>query len=98
MKTRLIFDRRLVLSEDAFAELVPWEVPEPIPASRHPYKYRLALIAGGVCVLRYDNEAGKVDHMRIGKIERAYGFVDTDRLIADFMADVKRWGDDHGHS
>ena len=97
MKAKLVFDRRIVLSEGVFAELVLWEVPSPVPASRHGFKYRLALIANGVCVLRYDNESGKGDHVHIGKAERSYVFVDVDRLIADFMADVKRWNDDNGH-
>ena len=28
----------------------------------HGFKYRLAFVVNGVCVLRYDNEAGKGDH------------------------------------
>jgi hypothetical protein len=98
MKARLVFDRRVIVSEGVFAELVLWEVPNPVPASPHRFKYRLALVANGVCVLRYDNESGKGDHAHIGKIERSYSFVDVDRLIVDFMADVKRWSDDNSHS
>jgi hypothetical protein len=57
MKARLILDRRVTISENAFVELVLWEVPEPVPASPHRFKYRLALVANSECILRYDNEA-----------------------------------------
>ncbi|MGX7347355.1 toxin-antitoxin system TumE family protein [Acetobacter pasteurianus] len=38
-----------------FIELVVWEVPSPLRGSLHHYKYRLALISDGKCVLRYDD-------------------------------------------
>jgi hypothetical protein len=31
-------------------------------------------VVDGVCVLRYDNEAGKGDHKHIGTVETAYVF------------------------
>jgi hypothetical protein len=33
----------------------------------HELWYRLALVVGGKCVLRYDNEAGKGDHRHVGR-------------------------------
>lgn len=33
-------------------ELVVWQVPAPVRGSAHSYKYRLALIVKGNCVLR----------------------------------------------
>jgi hypothetical protein len=95
MRARLLFDRRVAVSEAAFAELVLWELPQPVRGSAHGYKYRLALVAHGVCVLRYDNEAGKGDHVHIGDRERSYSFVDPDRLVADFFADVRGWLDEN---
>ena len=59
--------------------------------STHRYKYRLAFVVTGECVLRYDNEVGKGDHVHSGGKERAYVFVDPDRLVADFIADVRGW-------
>lgn len=91
MKARLLLDRRVAISEHAFVELVLWAVPKPVRGSLHGYKYRLALVARGICVLRYDNEAGKGDHVHIGGQERPYRFVDVDGLIADFLAAVVRW-------
>jgi hypothetical protein len=34
----------------------------------------LAFVARDICVLRYDNEAGKGDHVHIGNRERAFHF------------------------
>ena len=95
MMARLLLDRRVAISESAFVELVLWAVPESVRGSVHHYKYRLALVARGVCVLRYDNEAGKGDHRHVGEVETAYVFVDVDRLIADFWTDVARWRHDN---
>ncbi len=58
-------------------------------------EYPLAFVARGVCALRYDNEAGKGDHVHIGGRKRSYRFVDPDRLVADFFADVRRWLDEN---
>ena len=83
------------MAPKVFAELVLWEVPAPLAGSSHGYKYRLALVADGVCVLRYDNEAGKGDHRHVEEVEQLYRFEGVDRLVADFMADVRRWLDEH---
>lgn len=45
----------------------------------------------GVCVLRYDNEAGKGDHRHLGKTEMQYAFTTIEQLYADFMSDVSSW-------
>ena len=55
------------------------------------FKYRLALVADSVCVLRYDNEAGKGDHRHIGRVEELYKFVDPETLLVDFWNDVEAW-------
>lgn len=62
MKAGEIIRRRVVVRSDAFAEIVIWRVPQPVRGSAHFFKYRLAYIVGNVCVMRYDNEAGKGDH------------------------------------
>ena len=63
-------------------------VPSSVPGSNHLLKYSLALIVRGVCVLRYDNEAGKGDHKHIGDIETLHSFTTPTALIADFWRDV----------
>lgn len=82
---------RIVYSDVAFAELVLWQLPLTLPGSAHKFKYRLAYVVRGVCVLRYDNEAGKGDHRHWAGKESAYAFVDPDKLVADFQADIARW-------
>lgn len=95
MKACLLLKERRDLGDNAFTELVVWEVPAPVLGSAHGYKYRLALVVNGVCVLRYDNEAGKGDHRHIGDEETAYCFTSPTALFDDFMADVARWRDEH---
>jgi len=95
MKARELFNRRVPVTKQSFAELVMWEVPESIPGSAHSYKYRLAFIVAGVCVLRYDNETGKGDHRHVKGKELKYRFVSVDQLVADFFEDVKRWRDEN---
>lgn len=97
MKARELFNRRVPVTEQAFAELVLWEVPEPLSGSKHRYKYRLAFVVAGECVLRYDNEAGKGDHKHVSGKEVKYRFVSVDRLVADFFEDVKRWRDENSN-
>ncbi len=92
MRAEPLLDERHVLSESAFAELVVWRVPAPVRGSAHEFRYRLALIVKGECVLRYDNEAGKGDHRHVGKIEKSYNFSTPEQLLADFWADVKEAG------
>jgi hypothetical protein len=97
MKVRELFNRRVPITEQAFAELVLWELPEPLSGSEHRYKYRLAFVVAGECVLRYDNEAGKGDHKHVSGTEVKYRFVEIDKLVADFFEDVKRWRDENSN-
>lgn len=70
-------------------EIVIWQVPQPVPPSRHPYKYRLIYVVNGQRQLGYDNERGKGDHKHIGEHEVPYHFVSPQQLTADFMADLQ---------
>ena len=90
MKATLILRQRTDLG-DAFVELVIWQLPRKLPGSEHRYKYRLALVKRGICVVRYDNEAGKGDHRHAGQKEEPYGFTDLDTLIRDFREAVKEY-------
>jgi hypothetical protein len=82
---------RYVLSEDTFAEIVIWQLTRPVRGSPHRYKYRLALVVAGTCVLRYDNEAGKGDHRHVDGRETPYVFGGYEKLLSDFWADVQSW-------
>lgn len=98
MKAKLLVKRRIVLSTDQFAEVVIWQVPKAITGSTHAFKYRLAFMASGKCVHRYDNETGKGDHRHIGESEKAYRFIGLDQLMADFERDIARWQDENGNA
>jgi len=97
MKAKQIFNRRVTITKNAFADLVIWEVPEPVIGSNHSYKYRMALVHNGISILRYDNEVGKGDHKHIGIDEQPYIFKDVDQLINDFLEDIRRWQNEHGN-
>jgi len=91
MKAELWVEERVGLGEKLWAELVIWRVPVPVRGSTHSFKYRLALIDDDVCVLRYDNEAGKGDHKHLGDKELPYFFSSIKSLRRDFMEDVKEY-------
>ncbi|MBU2729255.1 toxin-antitoxin system TumE family protein [Acidithiobacillus caldus] len=95
MKATKLAQRRVVLSETRFAEIVVWHVANPVPGSAHSFKYRLAYVVLGDCVLRYDNEAGKGDHRHVGGTEEVYRFSSPRQLMADFFEDIARWNDEH---
>ena len=90
MKAKALIDTRLVYAENAFAELVLWRLPQPLAGSTHRFKYRLAYVVAGECVICYDNEAGKGDRRHIRNRESSYVFVDVETLLADFQRDIRK--------
>ena len=91
MKAQILLSQRQPISENAFVEMVVWRVPSPISGSTHGFKYRLALVVNGSCVLRYDNEVGKGDHKHLGEHEISYVFTTPQALLNDFWKDVDNW-------
>jgi len=91
MKGQIILNQRQPISENAFVEMVVWSVPSPVSGSTHGFKYRLALVVNGCCVLRYDNEAGKGDHKHMGEREVPFVFTTPQALLDDFWNDVDNW-------
>ena len=98
MKATLVARTRIVYAENAFAELVLWKVPAPLAGSSHGFKYRLAYVVDGVCVIRYDNEVGKGDHRHYGGKESGYSFTTPEALLAAFERDITRWNREDSHS
>jgi hypothetical protein len=98
MQASLLVRRRVVLSPDAFAELVIWRLPQPTPPATHSFKYRLAYVVEGQCVVRHDNERGKGDHRHFDGHEMPYGFSSPEHLMRDFQQDIERWNHEHGRS
>jgi hypothetical protein len=62
MKAKSLLKERRILSETSFLDLVVWQLPQSVAGSTHLFKYRLAFVVEGVCIIRYDNEAGKGNH------------------------------------
>ncbi len=91
MKAVALIRRRVVVASDAFVELVIWRLAQPLGPSTHRFKYRIAYVVRGECVVRYDNERGKGDHRHYGGSQKPYRFVSADRLMSDFDADRERW-------
>ena len=85
-----IFYDKAVLPDGGIVEMVIWRVPEPVPPNTHGLKYRLYYGKDGERIVGYDNERGKGDHRHVKGRETAYRFVDAEKLIADFLADVER--------
>jgi len=89
MKATNLLNERIIINEDAFVEMVVWEIPESAKGSDHLYKYRLALVINQECVMRYDNETGKGDHKHVGDTELDYEFTTPEQLIEDFWKNVE---------
>jgi len=98
MTATQLVDRREVVSAEAFIELVIWRLPKPVPPSAHRFKYRLAYVVSGQCVVRYDNERGKGDHRHYGSSEVEYSFRGIETLIDDFKVDIEVWNNENRHS
>ncbi|MGQ8708124.1 toxin-antitoxin system TumE family protein [Serratia sp. TSA_198.1] len=90
MPAILIMKRRIWLDRSSLLSLVVWDVTPSVRGSNHRYKYRLAYIVQDVCVLRYDNEAGKGDHKHLGAAEVPIEFIDINQLVDDFVTEVNQ--------
>jgi hypothetical protein len=88
MKATLLFRTRQRFDDGAILEAVIWRVPEPVPGSKHRFKYRLYYGHPGQRAIGYDNERGKGDHRHRGTVERFYLLTTPEKLWHDFMADV----------
>lgn len=95
MKAQLLIHNLIAYADDAIAHVMVWRVPAPVEPSAHDYKYRLAYVVDGVCVLRFDNERGKGDHKHVGEVDADYIFTTLDALLDDFQAEIARWNDGH---
>jgi hypothetical protein len=90
-EAELLLHQRQQLDSKSFVELRIWRVPQPVRASSHQYKYSLAYVVESQCVLRYDNEAGKGDHVHRAEEGRPYEFTTPEKLLSDFWSDVDKW-------
>lgn len=91
MKARLVARDVIAVGDGEVAHVLIWEVPIPVAGSAHSYKYILAFVCDDICVVRFDNERGKGDHVHIKDQEARYEFHDLDRLEDDFWRTVREW-------
>jgi len=88
MPAELILDFKDVAPDGAILQMRVWKVEPPIAPSGHDFKYSLYYGYTGRRIVAFDNERGKGDHCHLDGIERPYVFVDIERLIEDFIAEV----------
>lgn len=89
-KAQLIRRLKKVYPNGVMVEMVLWQLPAPTHDRPHGLKYRFYCGRDGHCIVRYDNEAGKGNHIHYGNDEHPYEFVNPDQLITDFLRDVER--------
>ena len=90
MKAELVYRSKLVLSDGAIVEMVIWRVPAPVLKSEHVIKYRLFYGKHLERIVGFDNERGKGDHKHIKGTEFPYLFESVEKLINDFMIEVRK--------
>lgn len=90
MGATLVFAKKETYSSGLIVEAVIWQLPEPTTDRPHGLKYRLYCGRRGECIVRYDNETGKGDHVHFGDAEKPYHFSTLQRLVQDFYSDIER--------
>lgn len=90
MKAKLLRHLKKVYSNGVVVEMVLWQLPKATADRPHGLKYRFYCGQAGRCIVRYDNESGKGDHVHYGDHERDYEFTTPEQLLADFLIDVAK--------
>jgi hypothetical protein len=88
-KAELIFHERINYEDGCILEMKLWRVPSPVPPSAHEFKYSLFYGRPGAREIGYDNERGKGDHKHVRHVETSYRFETVEKLVADFLSDVR---------
>ena len=89
-KAALLFEDRMEYPDVAIVEMKVWLLPERDTERPHGLKYRLFYGSDGERIVCYDNERGNGNHRHYRGSEETYLFTTAERLMADFIADVKR--------
>ena len=90
MKAVLAYHDKQVLPDGFIVEMKIWQLPQPVEGSAHRLKYSLFYGRDGERLVGYDNERGKGDHRHVQGKETPYRFTTPERLMTDFLADVRR--------
>jgi hypothetical protein len=90
MRATLLFHERRLFDHGTIMEMKIWRLPRPVPPTTHGLKYSLFYGYPGRRLVGYDNERAKGDHRHLDDRELPYDFVSVERLVADFLSDVRR--------
>lgn len=86
-----VLREKIIDEEGNIVELVIWKIPI---TAQNPtgIRYRLAFIRRRERqpTVRYDNHHPKGHHRHVEGHEEPYNFAGVDRLLEDFLADVRR--------
>jgi hypothetical protein len=85
----LVLHRKRIYDDGVIAEMKLWLLPKPAHGSKHAFKYSLFYGRSDARLIGYDNEAGKGDHRHYGDREEVYHFTTPEKLMTDFLADVR---------
>ena len=90
MKAVLAYHDKQVLPDGSIVELKIWHVAEPVTGSKHQLKYSMFYGVAGKRLVGNDNERGKGDHRHFEDRQERYEFRGVERLMSDFLADVRQ--------
>jgi hypothetical protein len=90
MKAVLVTHQKVTDVLGNTVEVRVWRLSQPKEDKPHGYRYSLAYIVDGERVIGCDNGEGKGDHRHFMSREEPYLFESIDRLIDDFLEDVRR--------
>ena len=90
MKAVLAYHDKQVLPDGSIVELMIWNVAEPVTGSKHQLKYSMFYGEPGKRLIGNDNERGKGDHRHFEARQECYEFRGVERLMSDFLADVRQ--------
>lgn len=82
MKAVRLFHQKKRFPDGSIIEMKIWKIPEGL-------KYSLVYIEKGKRVIGYDNAERKGDHRHYEEMVESYKFVSIDKLVEDFLDDVK---------
>ena len=90
-RATLLLRERVINEHGDIREVVVWQLPLG-GGNPSGVRYRLAFVRRGEDrpAVLYDNHPPKGHHRHVEGVESSYRFVEVNRLMEDFMADVRR--------
>ncbi len=95
MQSRLIVHDKVKEADGSIIEVKIWSVPVSAE-KKHGFRYSLAYIKAGNCLVCYDNHTGKGEHRHYMGREERYRFTTINMLLEDFYRDIRRLKGDEG--